>query len=98
MGEYSVVSNRTLKNAGGEDAGVLRVRVKTGSTIAETSYKCPECANQDNLTLEWARPLVVPCSKCGNKMKMEKLKDEIKKEKKKEKAETEKKLMAFKAE
>ncbi|MBI4163809.1 MAG: hypothetical protein HY512_03025 [Candidatus Aenigmarchaeota archaeon] len=97
MGQFSVVSNRTLKNKKGEDAGRLKVLVRTGTTVAETSYKCPECFHEEQLNLEWQRPLVVTCSKCANKIKMEKLKDEIKKEKKKEKAETEKKLMAFKA-
>src|SRR3989338_124998 len=97
MGQYSIVSNRVLKNKAGEDKGVLKVLVKTGTTIADVSYRCPECANQEQLQLEWARPLIVTCSKCSNKMKMEKLKDEIKKQKKKEKVETEKKLMAFKA-
>lgn len=97
MGQFSVISNRTLKNKNGEESGRLKVLVRTGTTIAEIDYKCPECFNEAHLNLEWQRPLIIICSKCGNKMKMEKLKAEIKKAKKKEKAETEKKLMAFKA-
>ncbi len=97
MGQFSVVSNRTLKNEKGEDAGRLKVLVRTGATVAEVSYKCPECSNEQQINLEWRRPLVVTFFKCSNKMKMEKLKDEIKKQKKKEKIETEKRLMAFKA-
>ncbi|GEM_PF-764946 len=97
MGQYSVISSRTLKNKNGEDKGVLKVLVKKGSTVAETKYRCPECSNEQQLNLEWIRPFVVTCSKCSNKMMMKKLKEEIKKEKKKEKAETEKKLMSFKA-
>ncbi len=96
MGQYSIISNRTLKNKNGEDKGVLKVLVKTGSTVADVNYRCPECSNQQQIQMEWVRPLIVTCSKCSTKIKMEKLKDELKKEKKKEKAETEKRLMAFK--
>lgn len=93
MGQYRFVSNRTIKNKKGEETGRMRMFVKTGSTIAETDYKCPECLFEEHVSPEWSRPFFVKCSKCGFKISLPKLKDEIKKEKNLEKKERQKALM-----
>ena len=95
MGQFSVISSRRLKNKAGQETGRLKVLVRTGSTTAETSYKCPECLNEGQINLEWQRPFVVACQKCSGKMKMEKLKKEMKKEKDAEKKQKEAELIKF---
>jgi RNase P subunit RPR2 len=86
MGNYSYITNRTLRNGRGEEKGRIAVRVKTGSATAEYNYTCPECGDSRNGTQEFRRPIMVKCQKCGFLMKLPKLKDELKKEKKKNRA------------
>lgn len=86
MGNYSYITNRTLRNGRGEEKGRIAVRVRTGSATAEYNYTCPECGDSRNGTQEFRRPIMVKCQKCGLLMKLPKLKDELKKEKKKNRA------------
>ena len=98
MGQFRFVCNRSLKNKKGEEAGRMKILVKTGSEIAETDYKCPECLHEEHATPKWERPFEVTCSKCQFKIKLPKLKEEMKKEKDKEKKRKQEELMKnFKA-
>lgn len=83
MGQYSYVTNRTLKNKAEKETGKLRAFVLTGSNIAEVDYTCPECLFSEHTKAEFKRPFSVKCSKCGFLLRILKIKDEIKKEKKK---------------
>ncbi len=83
MGQYRYVTNRSLANKAGKDAGKIRVLVKQGSDIAEVDYACPECGFSEHVEPEWKRPFSIRCSKCGANIKIRRLKDEIKKDKKK---------------
>ncbi len=81
MGNYSYITNRTLRNMAGEEKGRIAVRVRTGSMTAEYNYSCPECGDSRDGSQEFRRPIMVKCQKCGYLMKLPKLKDELKKEK-----------------
>ena len=83
MGNFSYITNRTLQNKAGEEKGRIAILVRTGSTIAEYKYTCPECGDQKDGEQEFHRPIIVKCHNCGYLMKLPKLKDELKKEKKK---------------
>ncbi|MBN2043278.1 MAG: hypothetical protein JW754_05755 [Candidatus Aenigmarchaeota archaeon] len=83
--KYKYVTNRAARNKAGEEAGSIRVLVKTGSDMAETDYTCPECTHSEHVEKEWKRPFSVKCSKCGYTMRLPKLKDELKRDKKREK-------------
>lgn len=85
MGQFSYVTNRTVKNDAGEDKGRIKVLVRQGSGTAEVDYVCPECGNSQHVEDEWKRPFSVKCSKCGFVIKLPRLKDEIKKDKKRKK-------------
>lgn len=82
---YKYVTNRTLKNKAGEEKGKIKVLVPADSDTAQVDYICSECGFGEHVEQEWKRPFVVICSKCGTKIGMSKLKDEIKKEKDREK-------------
>jgi len=81
MGQYKYVTNRTVKNKGGEDKGKIKVLVPADSDKASVDYVCPECGFSEHEEQPWERPFVVICSKCNTKIKIPKLKEEIKKEK-----------------
>jgi len=83
--KYRFVSNRVLKNKAEEEAGRMRILVRTGSDTAEVDYECPECSFKEHIEPEWRRPFSVRCSKCSFNMKLPKLRDEMKREKNKEK-------------
>jgi len=97
MGQFRFVSNRSVKNKKGEEAGKMKVLVRTDSNTAETDYKCPECLHEEHVNVEFLRPFSVTCSKCGFKINVPKLKDEMKKEKNLEKKRKEAELMRFKS-
>lgn len=82
MGNYRVISNRTMANRAGEQKGRLRIRVPNDSDTVEGDYLCPECGSQGQISQEWRRPFTVKCGKCGFPMRISKLKDDIKREKK----------------
>ena len=85
MGKYKFVSNRTLKNKVGQETGKLLVLVPAETDIADVKYKCSECCFEESRQQPWLRPFSAKCSKCGNEMKLPKLKDEVKKEQQAEK-------------
>ncbi len=85
MGLYKYVTNRTLKNKADEDKGKIKVLVPNDSDTAQVDYVCPECEFSEHKEQPWQRPFLVICAKCGAKIKIPKLKDEIKKEKDREK-------------
>ena len=85
MGTYSYMTNRELRNKADQPAGRIRVMVKSGGSLAEGDYQCPECAATGKLSQQFMRPFAVKCQKCGFLMRLPKMKDELKKEKEKEK-------------
>ncbi len=93
MGNFRFVSNRTVRNKEGQETGKMKVLVKTGSELAEVDYKCPECFFEEHATPVWVRPFSFNCTKCGFKMNLPKLKEEMKKEKDKEKKAKQKEIM-----
>jgi len=75
MGMFKYVTNRTLASrAGDESAGMVKAFVKSDSDRLEGEYKCPECGNNGSINQEFRRPLSVKCGKCGNIIKLPKLK------------------------
>lgn len=82
MGNYSYVTNRTLRNKIGEERGRLKAFVRNGSSNIEGDYDCPECSSKGKISQAWKRPLTVRCAKCGFLMKIPKMKDEMKRDKK----------------
>jgi peptide subunit release factor 1 (eRF1) len=90
MGLYRYVTNRTLENRNGEVKGRIKVLVPNDSETAQVDYVCPECGFSAHNEQEWKRPFVVVCSKCGAKLKIPKLKDDIKKDKLRAKKKAEK--------
>jgi len=81
MGMYSYVTNRTLKNKAGEDKGKLKAFVKTGETLAQGDYVCPECSHEGKINQEFKRPFSLKCEGCGITLKVPKLKGKKKKKK-----------------
>lgn len=69
-------TRRLLENGG--SVRVLRIK---GDNINHVEYKCPKCGNAGYITMEY-RPVskaakirfIVECSKCKEKIKVEKLK------------------------
>jgi hypothetical protein len=74
MGQFRYMTNRTLVNKAGEEAGKLRAVVRNGSDTAEVDYTCPECAHSEHVETPWKRPFSVKCGKCGFLMRLPKLK------------------------
>ena len=63
--------------------GKIKVLVINGE--AQVEYICPNCGNYEYLKKEWRKPFLVKCSKCGESIKVQKMKYLIKKERKMEK-------------
>jgi transcription elongation factor Elf1 len=81
---FSFVTNRTLADkAGNEGAGRVKAFVKTGSTIIEGEYTCPDCGKSGKISQTFKRPIVIKCNLCGESLRLPRLKDSIKAEKKK---------------
>ena len=80
MGEFRYITNRILKNKKGDESGWIKVRVKKNSDKADVKYRCPECKHEEFIQKEWKRPFSVKCSKCGNLIRLPRLRDEIKRE------------------
>lgn len=74
MGQFRYVTNRTLENKAGVEAGRIRVMVKNGSDQAEGDYHCPECNNKGKVDQLFKRPFSVRCASCKFLMKLPKLK------------------------
>ena len=83
MGNFKYITNRTLLNGAGEEAGNIAVLVRNDSEEADVKYRCPECGFSEQTRKPWKRPFSVKCSKCGNLIRLPRLKDTIKREKKK---------------
>lgn len=83
MGNFRYITNRTLLNGLGEEAGNIAVLVRNDSDEADVKYKCPECGFSEQTKKPWQRPFSVKCSKCGFLIRLSRLKDAIKREKKK---------------
>lgn len=85
MGNFRYITNRTIFNGEGKEAGRIAVMVRNDSDDAEVKYTCPECEFSEHTKRPWNRPFSIKCSKCGFLIRLPRLKDEMKKEKKKEK-------------
>ncbi len=83
--KYKYVTNRSARNKAGDEAGKIRVSVKTGTDVAEADYTCPECTHSDRVKQEWKRPFSVKCTKCGYLIRLPRLKEEMKRDKKRAK-------------
>lgn len=80
MGMFKYVTNRTIASKDGNDsAGRIKAFVKSDADVLEGEYRCPECGNEGKISQEFKRPLSVKCEKCGNMMKLPKLKGKKKK-------------------
>ncbi len=73
---------RDGKNKKGEISGKLRILVLKKDHIARVEYICPECGYYGYLETEWKRPFSFKCEKCGYRIRVPRLKDEVKKERK----------------
>ena len=71
---------RALTNKQGQETGQIRV-LTLKDNIARTEYICPECGHHGYIEQEWKRPFAVKCEKCGLRITVPKLKDQIKKKK-----------------
>jgi len=76
---------RDGKNKKGERSGKIRIIVLKKDNIAKVEYICPECGYHGYLETEWKRPFSFKCEKCGYRIRVPRLKDEIKRERKLEK-------------
>ncbi len=76
---------RDGKNKKGEISGKIRIIVMKSDGIARVEYICPECGHYGYLETEWKRPFSFKCEKCGYRIRVPRLKDEVKKERKMEK-------------
>ena len=87
------VTTRELTNKAGEIKGKVRIIKLKEQPKALVDYTCPACGFSEKRHELWQEPLVtgkgvkkkflVRCSKCGNDMRLLKLKKEAKKKKKK---------------
>jgi len=57
MGQYKYVTNRTLLNKAGEEAGMIAVLVPKETGMAKVRYKCPECKHSEVTEEEWDQTL-----------------------------------------
>ncbi len=72
---FKYVTNRTIASKDGrEDAGRIKVCVKSDSDALEGEYRCPECGHEGKVNQEFKRPLSVKCEGCGHVIKLPKLK------------------------
>ncbi|MFH0948959.1 MAG: hypothetical protein V1802_00555 [Candidatus Aenigmatarchaeota archaeon] len=78
-------TNRTAKNSKQQPSGNIRVLVAKADGVARCEYVCPECGHYAYCEQEWKRPFSVKCEKCGFKISVPKLREELKREKKQEK-------------
>ncbi len=76
---------RDGKNKKGEVAGKIRILVLKKDGIARVEYICPECGYYDYFETEWKRPFSFKCEKCGFRIRVPRLRDELKRERKLEK-------------
>lgn len=83
MGIYKYITNRTVANKAGKEAGRIKACVKSDSDTAEIDYICAECGKSEHTSQPFRRPFSVKCRECGYLMRVSKIKDEIKREKKK---------------
>ncbi len=66
-----------------ERAGNIRVIVwKKEAPKARVEYTCPECGFTGYLETVWKRPFFIRCEKCGFRISVPRMKDEIKRERK----------------
>ena len=73
--KFRYMTNRTIPNkAGKPDAGKLKAFVLVDSDTAEIDYTCPECGHSEHTKQPFKRPFSVKCSKCGQTIKVPKLK------------------------
>lgn len=74
MGHFRYVTNRTLANKQGQEAGKIRVIVKNDSDQLEGDYTCPECTKSGKVHQLFKRPITVRCESCKATMKLPRLK------------------------
>ncbi|MBS3055989.1 MAG: hypothetical protein J4473_00995 [Candidatus Aenigmarchaeota archaeon] len=75
-------TNRTVK--GKKGIGKMRVLVHMNG-VAMVEYTCPECAHISYTEEKWKRPFSIKCEKCGVKISVPKLREQMKREMKAEK-------------
>ncbi len=73
-------TNRSSLNREKKSAGHIRVLVLKKDNIARSEYECPECGNHGYDESEWKRPFSVKCSKCGFRITVPKMKEQLKRE------------------
>ncbi|MCK4429492.1 MAG: hypothetical protein KAU95_03890 [Candidatus Aenigmarchaeota archaeon] len=66
-----------------EKNGKVKVLVIKGE--AHVEYICPKCENHEYIKKPWKKPFSLNCSKCGETIRVQKLKYLINKERKMEK-------------
>ncbi len=89
MSDIEYITTRPLANKAGKETGKVRIIKLVTEGEAAVTFKCPECGFEENSKKEWTEPFVVgagktqsfvlACGKCGNSVKMLKLKKEVKK-------------------
>ncbi|MBI5347682.1 MAG: hypothetical protein HZB66_03665 [Candidatus Aenigmarchaeota archaeon] len=73
-------TNRSSLNRHGKSSGSIRVLVLKKDNIARSEYVCPECGHKGYEESAWKRPFYAKCEKCGFRISVPKLKEQIKKE------------------
>ena len=63
--------------------GETRVLVLKDDEMAHAEYQCPNCKHEAMIEQEWKRPFNIKCEKCGQLIRVPKLKDQAKRESKK---------------
>ncbi|MCK4635012.1 MAG: hypothetical protein KAT37_04010 [Candidatus Aenigmarchaeota archaeon] len=77
---YKYHTWRDLEDEDGNKKGELRVLVLDDG-IAHAEYQCPNCKHETMIEQLWKRPFNVKCEKCGQLIRVSKLKDQVKKKK-----------------
>jgi len=78
MSQYKYITCRTLVNATGKEAGLIRAAVKNDSDLLEGEYACPECLHKGKVNQVFHRPLHIRCEKCSFVIRVSRLKGKVK--------------------
>ena len=78
MRQFRYVTNRTLVNKAGQQAGKIRIMVKIDADQAEGDYRCPECQHEGKISQVFKRPFSIHCTGCNLLIRLPRLKGKAK--------------------
>lgn len=79
--DIKFITTRDLENSSGQKKGKVRVIVLKGEDVADVDLVCPECGYSQKKKEEFKMPMKLECGKCGFKLELKSLREEIKKKK-----------------